>query len=182
MTAARRALGLCAALAAMWAGLGVLASRPLPQRVDFSGTWDAESYTAPEVGAQAPPIVLEMLDGGQFSLTEVRGQPVVLNFWATWCAPCEAELPELQALAQARPDVRVAAINAGEPPEQVRSWLAARGLRLPVLMDPDGRAAAVYQIRGQPSTFVIGVDGTILSVMLGATTRAQVEQVLGPDA
>lgn len=181
MTTVRRALMLGAALAAMWAGLAVVVSRPLPQRADYSGLWDAGQYYAPEVGALAPLFSAARLGGGTLSLEDARGGPVVINFWATWCAPCEVEMPELQALAQARPDVRVIAVNVGEPPEQIQPWLAARQLDLPVLLDVEGRVAALYQLRGQPSTFVISADGTILSVIHGATTRSQIEQLLRPD-
>jgi hypothetical protein len=76
-------------------------------------------------------------------------------------------MPELQALSQARPDVRVVAVNVGEPPEQIQPWLAACQLDLPVLLDAEGRVAALDQLRGQPSTFVIGADGTILSLIDG---------------
>jgi thiol-disulfide isomerase/thioredoxin len=161
-------------------GLSIISSQPVPERLDYTGFLVNGQYFAPEVGALAPPFTLPMLDGGSAELLRQRGRPVILNFWATWCTPCEVEMPELAALQVAHPSTVVWPVNVGEQPVVVAAWLEARQILLPSLLDLNGETAALYLLRGQPTTVVIAPDGTILSIIFGATTRHQLETVLGP--
>ncbi|NDJ59733.1 MAG: TlpA family protein disulfide reductase [Chloroflexi bacterium] len=183
MTTRTRAALLSVGLLLMIVGLAVLARVGLPTRAAYSGRSDAligaeARYIAPEIDALAPPFRAQTLGGDVIELAALRGSPVIVNFWATWCGPCEIEMPELQAFVEntdADPraaDVRLLAVNLGEHPTQIRPWLAARGLTLDVVLDPVGALAEVYRLRGQPSTYVISPNGVITHIFYGPTTRS----------
>ena len=114
------------------------------------------SLTRPlRVGAPAPEFAVTALDGERLTLSGLRGRPVWLNFWATWCQPCRAEMPELVAVGQeARASgVRLIAIDVGESPEEVRAFLERGKYQgLPAALDPDLRAAGAYRAFAFPST------------------------------
>lgn len=154
-------------------GAGIIALTPVDGSSGAGLIRLESSWFTPATGGIAPELMLPGRDGQTVRLSDLRGMPVVINFWATWCVPCEVEMPELQALADSRPDVRVLAVNVGEPPAQATAWLAARGLTLDVLFDVEGQAARDFAIRGQPTTFVISPDGVIDAIYFGPTTLQQ---------
>ncbi|MEO0588149.1 MAG: TlpA disulfide reductase family protein, partial [Planctomycetota bacterium] len=120
-------------------------------------------------GTPAPDFTLNTLDGQPVTLTDLNASVVVLDFWATWCPPCVAALPELQAYAdwaeaQGLP-VEVFAVNLRENEPPVRQFLAQNNLSLTTLMD-DGRVADLYGVSGIPQTVVIH-NGTIAHIHIG---------------
>jgi thiol-disulfide isomerase/thioredoxin len=168
------------------AAVVLLASVGLPERAAITGvriaTGDRMGYMAPEVGALAPAFTASSLDGSApFVLSETRGRAVVLNFWATWCAPCLAEMPDLDRLARAYADeVRVVGINLGEPAEPALAWAARLGIGYALVSDADGTLSALYALRGQPTTVFIGRDGTIRHIALGALGYPDFERIIAP--
>jgi thiol-disulfide isomerase/thioredoxin len=110
-----------------------------------------------EPGKAVPKLELNDLAGKPWSLAALRGQVVVMNFWATWCEPCRAEMPSLELLAQRheRDDVTVVAINYQEPLPAIRRFLDAQPLTLPILLDRDGAATTAWTPRVFPSTVLI---------------------------
>lgn len=155
----------------------------LPERAAYTGGLQIDgTWRAPEIGAFAPEFSAVGLDGRTVSAESWLGQPAVINFWATWCIPCEIELPELIALSEN--GVRVVAVNLGEPPAQIQGWLEARQLAptpdFMIPLDLTGMIAARYALRGQPMSFVLAPDGKIAHIFFGATTRSAVESVLAP--
>ncbi len=109
------------------------------------------------------PIHLPQLDGSAFAIDDYRGRVTVINFWATWCPPCVQEIPSLNRLQQrmaGRPFTLVS-VNYAEPRERVQAFLKRVPVDFPVLIDPDGRTAARWQVMAFPSTFVIGPAGRI---------------------
>ena len=122
------------------------------------------------VGEPAPNFQLEDLDGQSISISDLQGKPVLLNFWATWCSPCRAEMPYLQQIYEEWSGVglEVLAINIGESPSLVTEFLQSYNLSLPVLLDTGGKIATKYNIRYMPTTFFIDKDGTIQVKIIGA--------------
>jgi len=155
----------------------------------FSGT--AESGIAavqtdldnlPEVGDLAPDFELAMLDGGTARLSDYQGRPVILNFWATWCAPCRLEMPELQR-AQTEFDAAgegpiVLTINEGDSAEQVGEFFAEVGLTLTALLDSEGEVGTTYGAFFLPTTIIIGPDGAVVAVHRGMISRDQLDMYL----
>ena len=116
-----------------------------------------------------PPTVLPVWEGAAWSLAEARGKVVLLNFWASWCAPCRAEIPSLEALAaqHERDGLEVLAVNFREHEGALRRFLASMPLSLTVLRDVDGAAARAWKVNIFPSTVVIGRDGRPVFTVVG---------------
>jgi thiol-disulfide isomerase/thioredoxin len=178
-----RWLRLIGAAACFLSAALVVIAAGLPERAPYVGALLPDgSWAAPEIGAVAPDLRALTLDGSTFILTAERGQPLVINFWATWCIPCALEMPDLYALASA--GVTVIAVNLSEAPALASSWLAERSLtpnaRFIVALDLSGEIAARYQLRGQPTTFILAPDGRIAHIFFGATTYAALSAALAP--
>ena len=116
-----------------------------------------------------PSLVLTDLAGRPWSLAAARGKVVVLNFWATWCEPCRAEMPSLVALQASRRQDKlvVCAVNYLESAEKVRSFQTLVAMPPTVLLDSDGEATAAWTPRVFPSTVMIGRDGVPVATVLG---------------
>jgi peroxiredoxin len=123
-----------------------------------------------QVGSEAPGLVLPGLDGKSYDLASERGRLVVLNFWATWCPPCVAEMPALEKVqrALAAEGLSVVAVSTDEDEQALRQFVSEQGLTLRVLRDPGGRlAASAYRVTGYPETFLIDRSGRILRHVVG---------------
>jgi len=117
----------------------------------------------------APRLQLSGLDGRPWSLSAQKGQVVLLNFWASWCEPCRAEMPSLERLAgqYGREGLSVVAVNYREGEQRIRSFLQGTPLTLPILLDGDGAAARAWTPLVFPSTVVIGRDGRPVFTVVG---------------
>lgn len=121
-------------------------------------------------GSRAPAFRLERPDGTAFDSSALRGRVVVLNFWATWCAPCVEEMPSLEGLQRALGGERlsVVAVSVDDDPRELSDFVARQKLTLTVLRDPGTHAIArTYGVEGFPTTFVIGADGLVRGVYVG---------------
>jgi peroxiredoxin len=124
-------------------------------------------------GQMAPNFELEAYDGGETLLTDFRGQPVVLNFWAEWCRECRREMPQFVVAADAYADegLVVVAVNQQEGKGTIEDFVEDYGLTFPVLLDRDGDVGEAYGVqrfgRGLPTTFFIDADGIVQSVYTG---------------
>ena len=117
----------------------------------------------------APQVVGFDAAGKPLLLGALRGQAVVINFWASWCEPCREEMPSLAQLARAHTGkLRVLAVNYKESPATVAQFAATTGLDLPTLRDPEGALARAWGVRVFPSTVLVGADGQVRSVVRGA--------------
>ncbi|PJF37029.1 MAG: hypothetical protein CUN49_02445 [Candidatus Thermofonsia Clade 1 bacterium] len=105
------------------------------------------------------------LDGDSFQLSAWRGLPIILNFWASWCAPCREELPALQQLHAS--GFRVVGVNVGEPSQQALGFAMAHGVTFPNLLDPDYYWLRVFGVRTLPTTFFISADGALREIVQG---------------
>ena len=121
------------------------------------------------VGAPAPDFTWVRPSGETTRLSALRGTPVVLNFWATWCKPCVAEMPRLEAAARANPDVRFFEIDLDEDSAKVRGFFDSLGItHLEPLIDVGTIVARRYELgSGVPDSFFIGRDGIVRVAVLG---------------
>ena len=120
-------------------------------------------------GKPVPRLELNDLDGKAWSLAASKGQVVVMNFWATWCEPCRAEMPSLELFAQRyeRDGVTVVAVNYQEPIPAIRRFLEAQPVTLPILLDRNGAATGAWTPRVFPSTVLVDRSGQPQNVVLG---------------
>lgn len=129
-----------------------------------------DTAVRPVVGGKAPDFVLQEAGTGRaVRLSDYRGQTVVLNFWATWCAPCRSEMPEFQKTYAARGGQGpvILAVDYRESDELVGDFQKEFGLTFPLLMDRQGTVRAQYGAMGLPTTFFIDRDGIVRAQYLG---------------
>ncbi len=130
-----------------------------------------QAQSAPTKGFLAPDFTLETLDGSSITLSDLRGEAVLVNLWASWCGPCRAEMPAMQEVHEAYTDrgFHVLAVNATNQDSlaAAEAFVDELGVTYPILLDRDGRVSALYQLRALPSSFFIGPDGRINEVIVG---------------
>jgi peroxiredoxin len=139
-------------------------------------------------GHRTPPLRLPRLDGGVTSLTDHRERLVIVNFWATWCAPCTAEMPTLEALWREYGErglvVLAVSVDRGAPRALLDPYVTRLGLSFPILLDADLSASRAWRVQGLPATFVVRPGGEAVGMALGAREwnsaemRALLEQFL----
>ena len=129
----------------------------------------ALSITRPEQVVEAPDFRLADPDGQRLSLRDQRGRVVFLNFWATWCAPCRAEMPEMERLHQEFKGngFAVLAIDLRESPAQVRKFGQELKLTFPLLIDEDAKVIQAYAVRALPVTYLIDRKGIMVGRAIG---------------
>ena len=131
---------------------------------DKSGTSTAGKIPAPQTGFLAPDFALKTPEGETIQLSDFRGQPVLVNLWATWCPPCRAEMQTLETVYNDYKDQGfiVLAVNmtSQDDPQAVLPFVTERGLTYPILLDDKGEIAKAYQMKSLPSSFFINRDGT----------------------
>jgi cytochrome c biogenesis protein CcmG/thiol:disulfide interchange protein DsbE len=154
---------------------------------DKSGTSTAGKIPAPQTGFLAPDFALKTIEGETIQLSDLRGQPVLVNLWATWCPPCRAEMQTLETVYNDYKDrgLIVLAVNmtSQDDPQAVLPFVTERGLTYPILLDDKGEIAKAYQMKSLPSSFFINRDGTINEVVIGgpmaeALLRTRIEEML----
>jgi len=135
---------------------------------------------APIVGAQAPDFALLDLEGELVRLTDLRGQPILINFWATWCGPCRLEMPIMQQRFEEFGDqgLIVLAVNFDEPQSIVQAFNSEIGLTFPILLDPGAEVQRLYRMRGYPASFFVDQDGIIQAHHVGLMTEDQLDENL----
>ena len=183
--------------AAAWAFTAWLAwRRPLQRRalgsvllvataVWWGGGWALQQTSGGAPAPRLPDIALTTLELREQPLARFAGQPVVLNLWASWCGPCQREMPTLQRAQQRYPGVQFVFANQGESVEKVQRYLALKGLALDnVLLDRHGQVARHFQQRALPTTFFFDADGTLVDTRTGELSDATLAQRLArwPEA
>ncbi len=145
-----------------------------------TAAFPSQPASIPLAGHPAPDFSLTRLDGGALSLTELRGRPVVLNFWASWCGPCEAEMPELQKAFERYGDkgLVVLGVNQGELAPTVADFTRRLGLTFPIVLDTSLDVSQDYRINSLPTTLFIDRDGVIRDQVIGQMNTAILRQHL----
>lgn len=137
------------------------------------------SPTPPARGEAPPNFSLMGLDGQSHQLTDYRGKAIILNFWASWCAPCRSEMPLLQQTADQFSDkLVVIGINSGEDEQTTRAFMDKLSLNFPVLLDKDNGVGRKYSVFGLPTTFFIDANGILKDGSMGPLTTDTLKMYL----
>jgi cytochrome c biogenesis protein CcmG/thiol:disulfide interchange protein DsbE len=134
-------------------------------------------------GTPAPAFTLPDLRGQPVSLAALRGKVVAVNFWATWCAPCKAEIPDFAAVYRSNDGKCVEFLGVAEEsgtPDEIEVSARALGINYPVLVDDDGAVGEAFGIPGYPRTYLIDVNGHVRKVFEGVVTRDELQGALAP--
>ena len=154
---------------------------------DKTGTSTAGKVPAPQQGFLAPDFELKTTTGETVKLSDLRGQAVLVNLWATWCPPCRAEMKSIEKVYNEYKDqgLVVLAVNMTyqDDPTKIAPFVTEQGLTFPILLDETGDVGHAYQLRSLPSSFFIGRDGIIHEVVIGgpmaeALLRTRVDEIL----
>jgi thiol-disulfide isomerase/thioredoxin len=126
----------------------------------------------PLLRASADPVdfSLPLLEGGMVKLSALRGKIVFLNFWATWCPPCRAEMPAIESLHQRFADkgLEIIAVDCAEETAAVQTYITNAGYTFPVALDTNGKTSGSYGVSAIPTTYIIDHNGKIISRVVGS--------------
>lgn len=147
------------------------------------GAAQAPSTGPLRVGIPMPAFTLSDLDGKQVKLSDYAGRVVMINAWATWCPPCEAEMPSLNTFYQQHRDSGfvILAINAGETREQAATFVSKYGLAFPILLDPNLALMDQFAIQDYPTSILVGKDGKIKVKHIGYLSPEAIEREILPQ-
>jgi cytochrome c biogenesis protein CcmG/thiol:disulfide interchange protein DsbE len=135
---------------------------------------------SPLLGEQAPAIIGDNItNGAPFSLTSLRGRYVLVNFFASWCEPCQEEQPQLVAFDH-EPSGKTAVVGVlfSDTPGPAKAFLAANGGDWPVLADPEGQLALNYGVRGPPESYLVNPNGVVLAKFIGGVSDAGLDRLV----
>ncbi len=132
--------------------------------------------------AALPSLTFTDLNGKEVALDDLRGQVVLVNNFATWCSPCQAEMPELQAFYEQHKErgFTIVAIESGEPAEVVAGFVKEFGITFPVLLDPQGKAQDAFNMVALPNSILVDREGKIRQTWIGAVDHSILEQAASP--
>jgi cytochrome c biogenesis protein CcmG, thiol:disulfide interchange protein DsbE len=167
----RTALYSALVLAVVFAAfVGVLATR--------KSALDRQA-ASPLVGKAAPAITgSSITDGKAFDLASLRGRYVLVNFFASWCVPCQQEQPQLVQWAGQDPSHALVGVLFSDTPGPARTFLAANGGDWPVIADPEGQLALSYGVRGPPESYFLSRDGEVLYKFVGGVSAAGLDRLV----
>ncbi len=158
---------------------------------DRSGASTAGRIPAPQKGFLAPEFLLADPQGARYDFASLRGKPVILNLWATWCPPCREEMPAIEQYYEEyrQQGLVVLAVNATNQdyPLKVVPFAQQYNLTFPILLDETGEVSRKYEVRSLPSTYFVNRDGSIAEVVIGGPMsgvilRTYIEEILGSKA
>jgi cytochrome c biogenesis protein CcmG, thiol:disulfide interchange protein DsbE len=144
---------------------------------------DARGVSSPLLGKPVPAVTGPTLDGSTFDIDEQRGRWVVVNFFATWCVPCQVEHPELVRFTEehaALGDVEVVSVAFQDSPEKLDQFFADNGGDWPVVVGDTGRTALSFGVTGVPESYVVAPDGIVVAKFISGVTAAQLDEVISP--
>ena len=139
---------------------------------------EADINIGTNIGDKAPDFVLNKMNGDKMALSSLKGQKVFLNFWASWCPPCKAEMPDIQKLYQEDNNIAILAVNLQEENKKVINFMFSNNYTFPVVMDKTGQVARDYLVRGIPTTYILDENGIIMNKASGALNYEQMLDML----
>lgn len=153
--------------------MGVIAQIPHPGGEDID--------TLAHLGKLAPNFRLESLSGEMVQMADLRGKPVFLNFWATWCFSCVTEMPAMQRVADSfGDDLMVVGVNVGEDADDALSFASGNDIRYTLLLDPNQEVTREYLVRAMPTSLFVRPDGVVDSVRYGVITETEMRSLIEP--
>lgn len=154
---------VAAVLGTVWIGVN---------RVDASNANPTGQPPSPDIGHPAPDFTLLTTGGDELNLSDLRGTPVLVNFWATWCPPCRAEIPALeQTYRQFGGDVLVLGVDVQENPDQVATFIQDYDMSYPVVIDGSAEVAKTYRVRAFPTSYLIDERGVVIQIYNGPVNQ-----------
>lgn len=172
------------AIALLMIGIGLISMASmiyllLPKTSSAAEAAPQDFSTVPvEVNFDAPALDLTLLDGTPVSLSDLRGEVVLVNLWATWCPPCREEMPTLQAFYEEYKDegFTLIGINQEEPREVVEPFVSEFGLTFPIWLDLEYLAEREFNTSNLPSSYVVDRSGTVRLMWIGGISKAVLDQ------
>lgn len=146
-----------------------------------SGSGEPASAASTPQGDAAADFTVMTLDGGGFTLSDHLaddGRPVFLNMWASWCPPCKAEMPDINAASESHDEVKFVGVAVNDDPVASADFATSTGITYTIGFDADGTVADEYQVRGLPATYIISAEGVILERIFGAVSEADIDEKL----
>jgi peroxiredoxin len=149
-----------------------------------------EPYLVPQIGFRAPDFILSDLEGNTYQLNDLKGSAVIINIWASWCKPCETEMPAIQNIYEKykQENLIILAINNTRQDSipAVIDFVNKYNLTFPVLLDEDGSVSNAYQVQALPTTFFINPQGIIEEIVVGgpmseALLDIRVKKIIGEN-
>ncbi|RST73706.1 thiol-disulfide oxidoreductase ResA [Siminovitchia acidinfaciens] len=139
-----------------------------------------DSRSKVSAGAMAPDFILEDLNGNQHQLSSYKGKGVFLNFWGTWCKPCEREMPYMNNLYKEYKDqgVEILAVNVGEPEYLVNKFVQKHDLVFPILKDKNKDIMNMYGVFNLPATLLVDPEGKVIKVEEGELTEGKIREMM----
>jgi thiol-disulfide isomerase/thioredoxin len=139
---------------------------------------DDDAVTIAELGQPAPDFSVEVIDGGTFTLSEERGRPVIVNFWASWCGPCRTEIPDISAFAEANPDVTIIGVAVEDAEQTAREFAAEIEASYPLALGTTV-VEDTYPNLGLPATYVIDENGVVTDIINGIVDEESLGSAVG---
>ena len=128
----------------------------------------------PAVDKPILDFTLATLSGEQLNTGDLHGHPILINFWATWCEPCQVEMPYIEeAYEKFGPDLVVLAVNADEPADKVQAFVSDLGLKFNILLDSGSKVQAQYRVTAFPTTYLVDREGIVKVQHIGTLSRSQ---------
>ncbi len=139
---------------------------------------DRDSVAVAEVGGTAPDFTVEVIEGGNFTLSDHRGKPVVINLWASWCPPCRAEIPDISAYATANPGTVVVGLAVEDSEQRAREFAAEIGASYPLAFGTPAVEDA-YPNLGLPATYILDENGIVTQIINGIVDEEILTTAIG---
>jgi peroxiredoxin len=173
----------------VWGVYDFEAKKQETQKAIAQTTTDQANNTASQndggldVGKTAPDFTLQTIDGKSLKLSDLRGKKVLLNFFATWCPPCNGEMPDLETFYKGNKnnDITVLAVNlttSEQNTKNISNFISKYGLTFPVVLDPKGNISNIYQVINIPTSYYIDTKGVIREKMVGAMTKDTMKNLI----